>query len=153
VLSQVGGNTEPTSTNAGNLLAGQADNAQTQSGNPTATTVLVHPSSGGGELTSGDSSGGSSAGFYNAGDIGDYDDTAPIVDRYRQYVAGSAPEQGSYMVEPPCPSPADRDVVWHAELTYKGVESYARIVVKGQSDQVLQVLNRADCALVESRAI
>jgi hypothetical protein len=153
LLSQTGGVADRASTNTNSLAVGQD---RTLSGNPTPTTFVGADLGSLGvdnQAAAGGATAASGSAFYNAGDIGDYSDTAPIVDRYHQFLAGSPPEEGSYMVNSPCPSPEDRSVVWHAELTYNGVEAYARILFKSRSDQILEVLNRSNCALVESQAI
>jgi hypothetical protein len=165
LLSRAGGTTDPLRTTSGNALAAGQLQPRTKSANPTPARnaqnnlgAATEDQAASPALASGGTSeaGAGTAGFYNAGDIGDYTATQPIVERYRAYLAGGGAKDGSYMDASPCPTPEDRSVLWHAELTYNGIEAYARILTKGQtdqSDQVLEVLSRSTCALVESQAI
>jgi hypothetical protein len=155
LLSQAGGEADPKSAATSSVLASGRADAQTKSANPTPAAAGAENSLSAGSAAAADRASGGGATthqIYNAGDIGDYSHTGPIVERYRAYVTGASTE-GSYMATTPCPAPDDQSVVWHAELTYNGIEAYARVLVKSQSDRLLQVLSRADCALVESQAI
>jgi hypothetical protein len=138
-------------TTGANLVAGAA-NPRTESATglrATTTAVVTF-----GQLTSGARSGAdSSSAIFDAGQIGEYSDLAPIIARYHDYVADPSPPGGSYMVTLPCPKPDDRAVVWHATLTYNGTPAYARVLMASQSDQILEIRAQADCALVESQAI
>jgi hypothetical protein len=153
LLSQSRGTADRASTsNGANLAAGQPVTKSANPG-PEKTTEDAIGQTDPKRNASDQNLSAASSGIYNAGDIGDYRDTAPILERYRQYAAGVPAEEGSYLTASPCPKPDDRDVVWHAELTFNGIEAYARILMKDQSDQVLEVLSRADCSLVASQAI
>ena len=55
--------------------------------------------------------------------------------------------------EAPCPTAADETIEWHATLSYRGLPAYARVLRSTNSSRILEVLDQADCALVESQAI
>lgn len=99
-------------------------------------------------------SGGSYYGYYDAGDIGAHNSTATILDRYRQDLGGpKSPSADSSSGTTPCPTPAGDTIMWHASLIFNGIDAYARVLMTAQGAEVLEVLDQADCALVESQAI
>ena len=157
LLSQSGGEADNKQAAKAGTVANRSANAQTQSASglqATTTAAAVQfgnvDAASGGTGTAGVAS---ASGFYDAGDIGEHTATDTVIARYRDYLAGETDEHGSYKVTPPCPKPDDRDVVWHASLTYNGIPAYARVLRASPSDQILEIRAQADCALVESQAI
>ncbi|HVV35050.1 MAG TPA: hypothetical protein VHC63_00490 [Acidimicrobiales bacterium] len=90
--------------------------------------------------------------FFDAGAIGEYNQLAAIIDKAKADLSASIADARA-AAEAPCPPPAGETIEWHASLTYRGVAAFARVVRSTSSVRVLEVLDQADCALVESQTI
>lgn len=161
-ISQIGsGPARPVTANTLSAAAA-AGHRQTASGNPTKNAPLqAAPASKFGAAAAGASGAAASpalrAGtFINAGAIGQYEQLADVADRARadldqfEQDASTPPTE----TQSPCPVAPDQYVEWHATLTYRGEQAYARVVGRSTSSaRTLEVLDQANCALVESQAI
>jgi hypothetical protein len=111
----------------------------------------------GGENSAIDSSGGATtspmaAPPYDAGDIGAFD-TVALVSQHAGTDLSQSPDAiaaKSTGAESPCPYAAGVPV-WQATLSYNGEAAVAHLVKVDDAKQVMQVLRRADCAVIASQ--
>ena len=145
-ISQIGTDSDNLSPNTA-LESGVADSA----GAATPTAGL-----GAENATSGDNTfaaGGSEAAPYDAGELGEINDVALVVQRARTDLGQSAESQAEKRMREPSPCPYDEPnvAVWQATLTYNGVAAVAHLVRGADDKEFIQILRRADCSLIATQ--